>query len=406
MTGAFSAGICKHSPTISHSEIPVKIKLGDGSCSFEINGRSVDRSLDVDIWNAQQGSLNARFQLEETAIDMKVECAGNITLRGSLRNFSENKISLNNIRFNIRKVAIGEKENSSYAFLKNGFQSWTASHVHFPHEKQKVPNIRVSRVMQENMNNLADGRRGHFVSDGYSLLGNNEAKTFLLIGQQGPFNQMVYQRVYFKDGRNEAPSLDIVFDFGGKTIAPGGELTLDPVIIMAERNPNRLLDAYFSTISSDTDLPEELPTGWCSWYYYYTRVKQQDIVENIETAAGRGVNWTYFVLDDGYQTAVGDWLSINEKFSGGLKAIAEKAKTAGFVPGIWMAPFFALAKSKLFKEHPDWFLKDEKGKPVWAGTLYGAFSAAFMDLIRPTLSFRNTSETWCTALSTNSDSDI
>lgn len=352
---------------ISHSEIPLRLKLGDGSCTFKIGEKEFNHHLDVDLWNAQQDSLKSRFQFDELAIDMSVECSENITIKASLRNFSEQPVALKNIKLSLRKAMLGDGENGSYAFLKNGFQSWTASHVHFPDETQKVPNIAVSRVMQENMNNLADGRRGYFVSDGYAILGNLKEKAYLLMGQREPFNQMVYMRAYFKDGQDAPPAIEFVFDFGGKTIASGAELSLDPLMLMVDRNPNRLLDAYFSTIAPKSELPAELPTGWCSWYYYYTHVTQKDITDNIETAAGRGINWTYFVLDDGYQTAVGDWLSINDKFSGGLKNIADKARTAGFVPGIWTAPFFALAKSKLYQEHPDWFLQDSKGKPVWAG---------------------------------------
>ena len=25
----------------------------------------------------------------------------------------------------------------------------------------------------------------------------------------------------------------------------------------------------------------DIPTGWCSWYYYYDRVSEKDIMENL-----------------------------------------------------------------------------------------------------------------------------
>jgi alpha-galactosidase len=64
---------------------------------------------------------------------------------------------------------------------------------------------------------------------------------------------------------------------------------------------------------------------------------------------------------------MGDWLSINAKFPDGLPAISAACVQAGWVPGIWIAPFVALRSSNLFREHPDWFLKDRQGKPVLAG---------------------------------------
>jgi alpha-galactosidase len=36
----------------------------------------------------------------------------------------------------------------------------------------------------------------------------------------------------------------------------------------------------------------------------------------------------------------------------------------GFEPAIWVAPFVASEQSRLFHEHPDWFVKDDQGKPL------------------------------------------
>jgi alpha-galactosidase len=64
---------------------------------------------------------------------------------------------------------------------------------------------------------------------------------------------------------------------------------------------------------------------------------------------------------------VGDWLDTNGKFPQGLVAIAEAIHKAGLIPGLWLAPVIAHQKSDLFKFHPDWFLRDEKGKLINAG---------------------------------------
>jgi len=46
-----------------------------------------------------------------------------------------------------------------------------------------------------------------------------------------------------------------------------------------------------------------------------------------------------------------------------LKKISER----GFKNGIWTAPFLAAPDSELFRDHPDWFLKDAKGRPRSGG---------------------------------------
>ncbi len=74
-----------------------------------------------------------------------------------------------------------------------------------------------------------------------------------------------------------------------------------------------------------------------------------------------------FQIDDGWQTAVGDWLSVKPAFPNGMRSMALKIKEKGLQPGLWLAPFVASAKSDLLRRHPDWLLKDAKGRPIKVG---------------------------------------
>ncbi|MEN8183548.1 MAG: HAD-IB family phosphatase, partial [Myxococcota bacterium] len=62
-------------------------------------------------------------------------------------------------------------------------------------------------------------------------------------------------------------------------------------------------------------------------------------------------------LDDGYQRAVGDWLETCSSFPSGLAALAGAIREAGFVPGLWTAPFCVVPESRLMQAHPDWLLR-------------------------------------------------
>jgi alpha-galactosidase len=46
--------------------------------------------------------------------------------------------------------------------------------------------------------------------------------------------------------------------------------------------------------------------------------------------------------------------------------VLKKIRQKGFEPALWVAPFIAEKDSKLFKQHPDWFIKDAEGKPLSA----------------------------------------
>lgn len=73
------------------------------------------------------------------------------------------------------------------------------------------------------------------------------------------------------------------------------------------------------------------------------------------------VPFTHIQIDAGYFPACGDWLDDFYRFPQGLKHAAETILKAGYEPGIWIGPFMVGDTSRLFREHPDWMLKDRKG---------------------------------------------
>ncbi|MFX1409157.1 MAG: alpha-galactosidase, partial [Promethearchaeota archaeon] len=101
-----------------------------------------------------------------------------------------------------------------------------------------------------------------------------------------------------------------------------------------------------------------VPIGWCSWYYYYTKITQEDIIKNLKFFAKNKEHLPidFIQLDDGYFTEIGDYNVINSKFPNGLWWLFQSIKKSGLKGGIWTAPFFAVKKSKLFKNHQSWFL--------------------------------------------------
>lgn len=106
------------------------------------------------------------------------------------------------------------------------------------------------------------------------------------------------------------------------------------------------------------------PTLWCSWYHYFTGVTQADMTENIAAIAELDLPVEVIQLDDGYQSEIGDWLSLSDRFDSLADMVARIADT-GRRAGIWIAPFLAGSRSRLAREHPDWLIGDAHG-PVLA----------------------------------------
>lgn len=105
-------------------------------------------------------------------------------------------------------------------------------------------------------------------------------------------------------------------------------------------------------------------TGWCSWYAYGPYVTMQDILDTMEAAGKNKIPLRYIQIDDGYQPNMGDWLACSGRFPEGMRSLCRRIREAGYEPAVWAAPFIADKDSRLFREHPDWFLRDEAGGPL------------------------------------------
>ena len=107
----------------------------------------------------------------------------------------------------------------------------------------------------------------------------------------------------------------------------------------------------------------ELPLGWCSWYYYFSDVTENDILTNTRFLTGNRdkLPVKYIQLDDGYQPALGDWLDHNPSFPNGLAELAANIRKEGFTPALWVGPFMGSENSKLLAEHPEYFIHDKNG---------------------------------------------
>lgn len=113
-------------------------------------------------------------------------------------------------------------------------------------------------------------------------------------------------------------------------------------------------------------------TGYCTWYYYYKDVSEAHMLENIDVLIANRDPYAaeYIQIDDGYQTFQGDWLDQCGSWPTPLKDIAAKITGAGMKAGIWLMPTTASTASRVYREHPEWFVKDENGEtatlPGWS----------------------------------------
>lgn len=137
---------------------------------------------------------------------------------------------------------------------------------------------------------------------------------------------------------------------------------------------DKLREIYDSLHFSSISHLGKTPGGWESWYNHYANINEALILKDLEALTKTeniisigNFSSKIFQIDDGWELALGDWIPRKDRFANGLIPIVQKIEDAGFIPGLWIAPFIIDARSKTAAEHPDWLLRDEKHELVIAG---------------------------------------
>lgn len=119
------------------------------------------------------------------------------------------------------------------------------------------------------------------------------------------------------------------------------------------------------------------PSGWCTWYFYYSRINEDEVRRNAKWIAEhlRPYGAQYVQIDDGWQGDGGqnggrDWSQVRPStFPDGMENLAEYIKSLDLTPGIWIAPH-GQSNPDVVKANPNVFLLKPDGtsaSETWEG---------------------------------------
>ncbi len=280
-----------------------------------------------------------------------------------------------------------------WSFYQNGWISWTPAFArHADDGLYTDPGTESYRMTHQ----PHPQEEGEIASEWISVLA---ASRSLLMGFITTADQLTEVRM-----RRDGSALVARCYFDGALLPPGGSARSERLLLRTGPDPLALLELWAERAGEEMGARRGTtlrpPTGWCTWYIYYGENTADDVLANLEAIARHNLPLEVILLDDGYQTAIGDWFSLDpDKFPEGMEPVMEAIRAAGHRPGIWTAPFGAAADSRLFTDHPDWFLHDEAGEPV-VGWVHWGTECYALDCTHPQAlawlgeTFRRMRESW------------
>jgi len=157
-----------------------------------------------------------------------------------------------------------------------------------------------------------------------------------------------------------------IVDTEGLALAPGESWPLEELLVTSGRDRSALMAAVGDRLARNHPPLRHAhpPTGWCSWYCFGPNVTAQQVLDNLDVIAKSYPALRYVQIDDGYQSAMGDWLATGKAFGGNVRTVLDEIRRRGFEPAIWVAPFVADESSDVFRQHRDWFITDADGAPL------------------------------------------
>ena len=260
--------------------------------------------------------------------------------------------------------------NESDRIFLNGYQSWTESTEHRVSEKMRglrhIPAQLRSKyaLTQYGDYNFADYDTEAGVLHGWTYGYIRDYTQFRLFGSLNEQTGFTCWQTDTVHGTVTAGK-----DCAGLHLT--GDLRME--LFTDEGAEQDVFDAYFDAQHLPPRKAEPI-FGFNSRYRRFQNISANTVTADLDALSEQEYKADAFQIDDGWQDRVGDWLTPDPvKFPDGMQPVCAQIRDAGYLPGIWLAPFACEEQSEIVRMHADWLLKDENGDYVRGGSDWGGF---------------------------------
>jgi hypothetical protein len=355
--------------------------LGPGAPALRIDGkkhslRAARGSREAAVWHS------ARVELIQTFAQ---ETKDRVRVTSTLRNHGAQPVTLNHVTlFAGKRIGLGSAPAEVRVLEQNAY----------------FGRVRTPRQMLTGSDHLKalDGTVGAFTSETHTLFYNPAERAALLVGFEtiDRWLPQISGRMFAVAGAN-ATGLDnvdggsatkavpassaavvkvppfrtftIEFDGGDLLVGPGETVALGDFVLESGTDPLALLGAYGDRIKARNRLanPPGPLANWCSWYPYRLGVSEDNVLATARAARARNLDrlgLRIVQLDLGWEKGnIPSFFEENERFSHGLGWLSRKLRREGFQLGVWVGVLCIADTHPVAREHPEWLLCGEDGKP-------------------------------------------
>lgn len=340
-----------------------RISILNVHTSINLNGSLYQLSLletgESNVKDKIGNSIERVFQCKSECLAIKVnihlrlyEDEGLIGVFGHIENDGEEEILLHDFAIlNNALVKLGGNNSDISAHIARGIAH---------------PNV-VKLVEYEGDGDSKKAKNFIGDSNGMATLTDTQSNNTITLGfVTGEVNKPIVSLKY--DSESDEVRFSGIARFNGMTVYPGESIQTDLLILQAENNPFSSLEKYASLIGKiKQGRKTKSTTGWCSWYAIRLPISHEFTMANARVVADRfkDLGMDIMLLDHGWQTGdiCGDWDEDIKDYPKGLEGLAKDLEDIGLKLGIWIAPTEVAETSRLFKDHPDWMLRNREGKP-------------------------------------------
>lgn len=285
------------------------------------------------------------------------------------KNMLLNIIPKTNLYFEKVELVLDYKYERTTKILVNGYQSWCRT-FELPITKKQEQNFSLPKILSHHL-----GIKNY--SDGYFFTKNtsqyrNRSYNFTYVRNDsnyqlfGSLNDNFCYTIFSHDYKEQ--KMHILLDIKGRELK-NKKCILNVVII----NGGFSVITEYANMLSSRSVSSDVLYGYTSWYNHYQNISEDILKKDL---LGLDDDCNVFQIDDGYQSAVGDWMYIDiKKFPNGLPNFIESIHHANKKAGLWIAPFVCEKKSLLYFNHKEYLLHKAHNTPYYVGSNWSDYYA-------------------------------